>query len=342
MRVVQVTKMDKESNKGFEYKQNHTFGHPDLYIRLKHEGETYLDTKPNITAEKRKVGNYIINATNISRCQNEDDLAKSHNRIIKTLEMAFDGKNSDSVLTQLSKKIKLPEDIYTEIDFINYGNTQLVYTANLEGSNFEKKLTVLINQPHTLLGVVKNEFDNLTNLHNIDSKFVVEPYVYFSNGDHELYVSSYIEKARCVYGGKEEWSMFDPKPFYHFVPFSTEVANKISSSMIALLVRYYDEKQGRGIAKTQISGDDFILTQEWDKNDPDTILENMKLISARDTIEVSLEDYLDIIRREFLIGTHYRNGAVKNGTMKVNHKSEIAMNEKTIEDGIELGLKLRK
>jgi len=300
--------MGKESNNGTQFQEKKTFGNPVFYLRLQDK---------------------------------ENDLDVVYGEIRKTLNAAFDEDNKDSLLGQLSRKFELPKGLHTQLDFINYGNTQLVYLATLFNDNFAKQFTILINQPSTKLETVKNEFDNLQNLFKIDSRFVVEPHVFFTDGKHSLYATTYIEKARCIYSGYGKWGMFDPKPIYRFIPFSQEVSDSVTSNMVALLVRYYDEKRGVGISRTQLNGDDFILSQGWNQNNPNTVLENMKLISARGTIKTSFDEYLDILRNEFITGTHYRDETVKRGEMIVNFKSGLPMSEKVIEDGIVLGLSLR-
>jgi len=224
------------------------------------------------------------------------------------------------------------------LSFINYGNTELVYLATSE----DKKMAVLINQPHMPKGVVRDEFRNLNKVYNHDPTRAVEPYAFFSNGTHELYACEYFDKAMCIYNGNDRpWGVFDPVPTYHYESFSSpEVAHAIVSCMIGLLVHYHHD--GKGLAKTQIAGDDFILTRDFDKKDPATVLPNMKLISARAFIDCSLDEYVDIIREEFRQATTYDDWKVRQGKIKVNCKSRIPLSEQEIEEGIELGMDLRK
>jgi len=292
-----------------EYKEKNIFRNPVLYLRLQNEKDNPLEIYEGVK---------------------------------ETLNSAFDKNKKNSIINQLSKKFKLPKNLHTQLDFINYGNTQLVYLATLSNPDFNKQFTVLINQPSTKLEIIKEEFENLQNIFKTDRRFVVEPHAFFSNGKHSLYATTYVENARCIYGGYPKWGMFDPKPNYHFIPFTEEISNNVSSSMIALLVRYYDEEQNKGISKTQLNGDDFILNQDWNQNDPNTILENMKLISARGTIKVTLNEYLNILRSEFMIGTHYNDYLIRSGQVKINFKSGLPISEKIIESGISLGLILRK
>lgn len=264
---------------------------------------------------------------------------ESHENIRQTLISAFSKRNSNQVLSQISQRCDIDSDVPVELAFMNYGDTQLVYLATLAD---KVKVAALINQPHTPLGKVKKEFHNLQRLVKIDPRFVVEPYAYFSKGNHELYVSSYVDKAMCVYCNLDApWGVYDPVPAYHFESLSPEIGHALTSSMMALLVNYYDEQKGKGLAQTQISGNDFILTRDFKKDNPNTVLPNMRLIAARGFVEASLEKYLGILREEFLIGSHYTDPSVVGGNFKVNHKSLLPLTEAEIEEGIELGLRLR-
>ncbi|MDD4027249.1 MAG: hypothetical protein PHO75_03625 [Candidatus Shapirobacteria bacterium] len=274
------------------------------------------------------------------KTNSDRDLLNTQNDIRDVLNAAFDIEDKNSIINNLPERFKISPDVNVQIDFMNYGNTQLVYLATLLGCNYEKKLAVLINQPITPLGVVKEEFENLKKLSQLDPKFIIKPYTFFSDGKHELYVSPYIEKAKCIYGGYQKWGIFDPDPFYHFEPFTKEISDQISTNMIALLVHYYDKKNNLGIAKTQISGDDFILTKDWDNNG--IVLNSMRIIAARKMIHVSLKEYLDIIRSEFSQATHYNDEIIRRGEIKVNCKSSTAIPEKIIERGISLGLSLKR
>ena len=266
----------------------------------------------------------------------------AHENIRSTLFAAFDDQNPDSVMHQLPERFNHSTDVPVQLVFINYGGTQLVFIAVIEN---RRKVAVLINQPQTPIEIMEEEFKNLQRLHKMDHRFVVEPYTYFADENHALHVCQYIENAMCVTNCTNVNNVagaYDPIPHYHFEPFSTEVINAANSSMIALLVNYYDAKNGKGLAKTQVSGNDFILTRDFKKDDPDTVLPNMKLIAARGLIEEPLEEYLERLRREFAIGTQRTDPDVVGGRIKVNHRSKVPMTKNQIEDGIELGLDLRK
>jgi len=265
-------------------------------------------------------------------------VGEAHRHIQKTLVAAFSNGNPDSILSQISSRFGLKPDVPVELAFMNYGNTQLVYLATLG----KVKVAVLINQPHTPLGEVKEEFNNLGELVGTDPRFVVEPYAYFAVGKHELYVSWYIDKALCIVHNPDSniHGFYDPSPFYHFEKFIPGTSQTVNSSIIALLVNYHEH--GKGLAKTQISGNDFILTRGFDQYKLDTILPNIRIIAARGFIDASLNEYMDVLRQEFLIDTNRNDPYVVSGKLKVNHKSKVAMTKKEIEEGIELGLRLKK
>ena len=263
----------------------------------------------------------------------------SHKEIIQTLMAAF-SNNPNTILSQLAGKFDFDLNSPVNISFMNYGNTQLVYLVTIAN---KFKFAASINQPHTPFGIVKEEFNNLERLVKIDPKFVVKPFAYFDIKEkgHELYVSQYITNARCIavnnYPG-----FYDPLPFYHFEKFLPEISHLVNSNMIALFVNYYDSERKRGLAKTQISGDDFILTHHFIKNKPVTIQPNIKIIAARGFVEASLDDYINMLRQEFLIGTNRDETKTISEKIIINHKSKLPMNPEEIEKGIKLGLELRE
>ena len=100
------------------------------------------------------------------------------------------------------------------IQFINYGKTQLVFVVTVDNS---KQYTLLINQPATEYGVGKNEFDNLNKLNQMDSELVIKPMYYFENGNYELYITPYYHQARCVGVETTQWGIWIPEPEYHLM-----------------------------------------------------------------------------------------------------------------------------
>lgn len=227
--------------------------------------------------------------------------------------------------------------------FINYGDTQLVYVLEVN----DRSYTILLGQPASELGIVKRENDNLKRLAKTSSKNVVAPIHYFQSkdGKRELYVTPYIHQARCIASDDYDgWGVYVPEPDYHFRSFSEDERKVINSSMIALLVKMYDQKAKQGIASCKIGGGDFILEKgfEEDTLTHENILKKMKLIAARDMVSMSLEDYIDTLRSEFSKRTYYKTEDQRDKSILVNHKSRVPMTHEEIEKGIEIGLKLRE
>ena len=125
---------------------------------------------------------------------------------------------------------------------INYGNTELVYRVNFGD---KKECTILINQPHTPIAIIKQEFENLKRLTEIDSRYVIEPYTYFEMKEHghAFYVAEYIKNASCLGHINDQAGIWDPIPAYHFKNISPEITHKANIQIIALLINYYDEEQ---------------------------------------------------------------------------------------------------
>lgn len=260
-------------------------------------------------------------------------IAAAHDNLQQTLVHAFCGQDG-SIPHQEHEPLG-----ETTLDFINYGDIQLVYRATLPTG---KEVVALINQPRTSLGQVREEFDNLRRLAKIDPNFVVTPSSYFQHGNHELFAAPYMKHAMCIYADRSQgWGVFDPVPRYHFQPFCQAIADSVIESMVALLINYFDEQAGAGIAKTRLCGDDFILTRGFQKTKRLTVLPHMKLIACRGMVSGSLDEYIDLVKSEFRDGTRYTDECVLNGTIKVNHKSAFPFRQETINKGIALGLAMK-
>lgn len=229
-----------------------------------------------------------------------------------------------------------------KIQFINYGDTQLVYVLTVG----DKKFTLLLGQPATEFGVVKKEYENLKILYRDNPDIVVAPIHYFSSRDNkrELYMTPYLYQARCIASDEEGWGVYVPEPDYHFRTFTQTERNIVNSSMIALLIKLFDTKNNLGLGSCKIGGGDFILEKEIENEDftYENVLKRMKLIAARELVPMQLEEYINVIRKEFSKPTYYRKESERDKSIIINHKSRIAMTEKEIEKGIELGRELRK
>lgn len=98
-----------------------------------------------------------------------------------------------------------------KLTFINYGKTELVYVLTDTNNN---RLTLLVKQPCVKFGDVYEEMQNLISLRKRDDN-VVSPIDYFSLDNQELYITPYIEQARCV-ASYTSWGMYVPEPWYRF------------------------------------------------------------------------------------------------------------------------------
>lgn len=229
-----------------------------------------------------------------------------------------------------------------KLQFINYGDTQLVYVLTVG----EKKYTMLLGQPATKFGVVKKEYENLKSLGKNNKQNVVVPMQYFKDekDKHELYVTPYLYQARCIGVEDEDWGTWIPEPEYHFKEFSQEERSIINSSMIALLVKFFDNKNNLGIGACRLGGGDFILEKGYENEEItyENILKRMKLIAARELIPISLDEYLRRLKEEFSKRTYYRSEEERNKSILINYKSRAPMSLEEIEKGIEIGYELRE
>lgn len=76
------------------------------------------------------------------------------------------------------------DDIYN-INFINYGDTELVYVVDESGY----KRTLLVGQPNIKFGAVKKEYGNLKMLAKRNPDLVICPTNYFSNECREAFLT---------------------------------------------------------------------------------------------------------------------------------------------------------
>ena len=216
------------------------------------------------------------------------------------------------------------------IKFINYGRTQLVYVINID----DKLYTMLINQPATKLGTGKKEYENLLKLNELDSNIVIKPIKYVENGKSEAYITPYHYQSRCVGATPYNWGTWVPEPSYHFRDFTDDDRKIINSCMVALLIKLYNEETQKGLAKVRLDGGDFMLDKGYEEDvSIDNIMNNIKLIAARELINISLDDYINLIREEL-------SGRNKDNIL-IGRDLRINMNNDEIEEGISLGLSLR-
>lgn len=228
----------------------------------------------------------------------------------------------------------------SQIEFINYGDTELVYVVDENGY----KRTLLVGQPCTSFGEVKTEYDNLIKLHNENPDLVICPIAYFYNDDREAYLTPYIYQARCIASQDIGYGSYIPDPYYRFEKYNEDDEYIITSVMVANLVKLYNTQEKLALASCKIGGGDFILEKEYDK-EPHTIenaLKRMHLIAARKLIKIEFKDYLNLLRTELVKRTYYNNIVEKDPNIIINLKNRIPIKEEAVENGITLGLKLRK
>ena len=217
------------------------------------------------------------------------------------------------------------------VQFINYGRTQLVYVLTIDDN---RQYTLLVTQPSANKGIGKKEFNNLNTLSK-KSDLVIRPLYYFHGEESELYVTPYFYQSRCIGIETEDWGMWVPEPTYHFRKSSTQERRTINSAMVSALVSLYDDQRKLGLSECRLDGGDFMLEKGFESENLniENILKRMKLIAARNMVEMSLEDYISQIRREIL-GKEEEN-------IILGKKLRCPMTEKEVDEGIQYGLQLR-
>lgn len=243
-------------------------------------------------------------------------------------------------LASLSKEIPSIVTPESTIEFINYGDTELVYVIKTDN----KTDTLLVGQPVTKLGTVKLEYDNLRHLATKNPSIIVSPITYISNGTREAYITPYIKQARCIATYNDTYGAYIPEPYYRYEPYNEQDQYLVSKAIIANLVRLYDYDNKLALAECKIGGGDFILEKEYDEetHTEENILKRMKLIAARKLINIELKDYIELIKKEFSKRTYYRTLEERDNSVLINIKNRVPMTKEAIEDGISLGLSLRK
>lgn len=226
------------------------------------------------------------------------------------------------------------------IEFINYGDTELVYVIK----NDSEKETLLVGQPTNTLGIVKTEYENLRHLAKKHPSIVVAPRAYVTDSVREAYITPYIYQARCIASQNIGYGAYIPEPYYRFERYSKDDAYLITKAIIATLIRLYDEEHKLALAECRIGGGDFILEKEFDNviHSEENILKHLRLIAARKLITIELKEYFEILKHEFTKRTYYHYLSDKDPNILVNVKNRIPMEKEAIEDGITLGLKLRR
>lgn len=245
-------------------------------------------------------------------------------------------KVNDFIEYELKDLLK-QNNILMDYDKFNYGDTELVYVLD-DGI---KKYTLLINQPQTSNKIIEKEAQNLNYFGEKHSQ-IVKPVTFLKGSEKRAYVTPYYYQARCI-ATKYNWGVYVPEPEYRFEEFSEKDKSTVHRAMIAYLINLYDQEREIGISNCKLGGGDFILKKKWDftEHSIKNTLNNMHLIAARDTINTSLNNYIDIIKNEFSIATKIFF-TKEEVAATINIKNTISFSDEDIEKGIALGLSLRK
>jgi len=273
--------------------------------------------------------------------QDENKVVADYIDLISTFSLAFDKDIPHSIINQFFNSDSTFDESFN-ISFLNYGNTELVYLLTFPDNS---KYIALINQPQTDKEVVLKEYENLKRLFNIDPRHVIETHGFFETEKNSLYITSYLEDALCIANfpiHDKKLGIYVPTPVYHFDEFDDVTSRYVNVARIAHLVNFYDDTAGLGLANVEISGSDFMLAKDTDLADPNSILYNMKLLGARNTINVSFDEYISLVRKEFRIATERYHPSVMDGSFKINSHSRMCIDEKVIDAGIQVGLYLRE
>lgn len=203
-----------------------------------------------------------------------------------------------------------------KIKFINWGHMEVVYVLDVG----HRKYTLLMGQPNLEYGKVKNEYDNLKVLSK-NNDDVVSPLLYYSNNECEIYMTHYYYQARCISYLDEKLGIYVPEPDYHFEEFKEYDKDVIEEVIAAKIISLYNQNTHVGLDEFNVSSGDFILERGFEdsKNNAGKLFEEMKVIAARKLVNMSLDDYIDLIYERLEM-----------------------FNSKNIDKGIELGFSMVK
>lgn len=284
-------------------------------LKMLDEAKSYFMEK-----SKENMGIGMMNACYIFT-RDDQDIWEEYSKIENFVK--------DYTFKHASSKNKNVQDF--ELEFINYGRTEIVYVLKDKLTN--EKITILAKQPVVEYGKVFTEVNNLITLNSKD-KNVVAPIDYFTNNEQELYVTPYIEQARCV-ASDGKWGIYIPEPFYRFENFTSEQEKIVNTCMIAKIVSLYDFKNMQGVASLKLGGGDFMLPKGWETEKPtiNNTLNNLYFIAAREMINCSFDKYLEILKDEFSRKTIDEN----QENLVLNHRGRVPMKIEDIENGIKLG-----
>lgn len=181
-----------------------------------------------------------------------------------------------------------------KIKFINWGEMEVVYVLD----NGRRKYTLLVGQPNLEYGKVKNEYDNLKILSK-NNEDVVNPILYYGNPNYhrEVYMTPYYYQARCISYLDEKLGIYVPEPDYHFEEFNGYKKDIIEEAITAKILSLYNLGTHIGLNDFSISSGDFILERGFEDtvNNVNSVFNDMKVIAARSLVNMSLDDYIDLI-----------------------------------------------
>ncbi len=209
--------------------------------------------------------------------------------VIKTsefIEIDFANYLKENYPNYYSKNIK--------IKFINWGHMEVVYVLD----NGHKKYTLLMGQPNLEYGKVKSEYDNLKILSK-NNEDVVSPLLYYGSPGYnrEIYMTPYYYQARYISYLDEKLGVYVPEPDYHFEEFNGYKKDIIEEAITAKIISLYNLGTHVGINDFSISSGDFILERGFEDtiNNVNSVFNDMKVIAARSLVNMSLDDYIDLI-----------------------------------------------
>lgn len=226
------------------------------------------------------------------------------------IEIDFANYLKENYPNYYSKNIK--------IKFINWGHMEVVYVLD----NGHRKFTLLMSQPNLEYGKVKSEYNNLKIISK-NNEDVVCPLLYYGNPNYnrEVYMTPYYYQARCISYLDEKLGIYVPEPTYHFEEFNGHKKDIIEEAITAKILSLYNLGTNIGLDEFIVSSGDFILEKGFEDNigNVNMVFNDMKAIAARSLINMTLDDYIDLI-----------------------YKRLNMFNSKNIDKGIELGFSMIK
>lgn len=110
-------------------------------------------------------------------------------------------------------------------------------------------------------------------------------------------MTPYHYQARCISYLDEKLGIYVPEPRYHFEEFNGYDKDVIEEVITAKIISLYNQNTHIGLDEFNVSSGDFILERGFEdsKNNSSKLFEEMKVIAARKLVNMSLDDYIDLI-----------------------------------------------